>query len=104
MSLAGIRGSIVTSLQGISGLAVHDHVPDAVAEFPAAIVSLASANYTDLTFSFRLLLLADSWDAGEAELALHPYLEPSGASSVRAVTLRHDALCSARDRGCPRTD
>ena len=35
MSLESIRNSIVSSLEGISGLRVHDHVPDSMHEFPA---------------------------------------------------------------------
>ena len=92
MSLASLRDSVVGSLQGISGLAVPDHVPGAINEFPAVTVSLSTASYTDLTYTFRLLLVLDSWDAREAELALHPYLEPSGAQSIRAA-VNADPAC-----------
>ena len=56
MSLASIRSSIVSSLEGISGLRVHDHVQDSMREFPAVAVRLHAANYTDATFTFRLAL------------------------------------------------
>ena len=85
MSLESIRSSIVSSLEGISGLRVYDHVPDGMQEFPAVAVRLYGANYADATFTFRLLLVARSWDEGEAALALHPFLEASGASSIRAA-------------------
>ncbi|MDP3766534.1 MAG: hypothetical protein Q8S13_00835, partial [Dehalococcoidia bacterium] len=65
----------MTGLQGISGLRVYDHVPDGFNEFPAVAVRLWAANYTDSTYSFRLLLVAAGWNVAEAELALHPYLE-----------------------------
>ena len=84
MSLAIIRNSIVTALGTISGLRVHDHVPDAFNEFPAVALRLWGAGYADLTYTFRLLLVAAGWNVADAELALHPYLEKTGASSIRA--------------------
>ena len=52
-------------------------------EFPAVAVRLKGANYTDATFSFRILLVAAGWDAGETELSLHPYLDSTGSSSLK---------------------
>ncbi len=85
MSLASIRSAIVAGLGGISGLRVYDHMPDSVNEFPAVVVRLWGASYTDSTYTFRLLVLAAGWDIAEAELALHPFLEKSGASSIAAL-------------------
>ena len=85
MSLVSIRDSIVSSLEGISGLTVHNHMPDSWSEFPAVGIRLWSANYTDLTFTFRLLLLTDGWDEATAETALHPFLDRSGGSSIDAA-------------------
>ena len=109
MSLASIRSSIVSSLEGISGLRVYDHVPDTMHEFPAVAVRLHAANYTDATFTFRLLLVGGSWDEGEAAVALHPVLEASGDSSIRAaleadpgsVTLEVDTIERRRINGVP---
>ena len=88
MSLVSVRGAIVTGLQGISGLRVHDHIPDGFNEFPAVAVRLWAANYTDSTYTFRLLLVAAGWNVAEAELALHPYLDKVGALSIQ------QALCA----------
>jgi hypothetical protein len=94
MSLASVRGAVVTGLQGISGLRVYDHVPDAFNEFPAVAVRFWAANYTDSTYSFRLLLVAAGWNVAEAELALHPYLDKAGASSIRqALNADPNCLC-----------
>ncbi len=109
MSLESIRNSIVSSLEGISGLRVHDHVPDSMHEFPAVAVRLYGANYADATFTFRLLLVAGSWDEGQAALTLHPFLEASGASSIRAalevdpgsVTLEVNTIERRRINGVP---
>jgi hypothetical protein len=92
MSLASIRSAIVTGLATIPGLRVHDHVPDSFAEFPAVAVRLWAANYTDSTYTFRLLLVASGWNVAEAEVALHPFLERAGASSIRGV-LNGDPNC-----------
>jgi hypothetical protein len=92
MSLASVRTAIVNGLATISGLRVYDHAPDSVAEFPAVAVRLAAANYTDSTYTFRLLLLAAGWDVVQAELALHPYLEKTGASSISQL-LNADPGC-----------
>lgn len=83
MSLASCRAAIVAGLEAIPGLRVHDHAPDSFNEFPAVAVRLAEANYTDSTYTFRLLLVTGSWAEQEAELGLHPFLEKSGASSIR---------------------
>ena len=111
MSLESIRNSIISSLEGISGLRVYDHVPDGVHEFPAVAVRLHAANYADATFTFRLLLVARSWDEGEAALALHPFLEGSGERSIKAaldgdpgnVTLEVSTVERRRINGVPYT-
>lgn len=92
MSLSSIKTAIVDALDTISGLKVYDHEPETVEELPAVAVSLDGANYTDLSFTFRLVLLTDSWDASEPEAALLPFLETSGASSVCAL-LNADPGC-----------
>ncbi len=85
MGVVSIRQGIVAALEGIGGLRVYDHRPESVSEFPAALVWLRSANYTDGTFTFVVSLLAGGWSAGEAERSLHPFLESRGSKSVRAA-------------------
>lgn len=92
MSLLSIRSAIVTALETLPGLKVYDHLPSTVEELPAVAVTLHSANYTDLSFTFRLLLLARSWDAAEPESTLLPFLELSGVSSICAL-LNADPGC-----------
>ena len=83
MGLVTSRTSIVDALDTIAGLVVHDHMPDQFSEFPAVAVRLTGANYTDTTFSFSILLVVAGWDIAEAELALHPYLDSTGANSLK---------------------
>lgn len=92
MSLVSIRTLIVDALGTLAGLKVYDHLPRTVEELPAIVVALDGANYTDLSFTFRLLLLAESWDAVEPEVAVLPFLEASGASSICAL-LNADPGC-----------
>lgn len=92
MSLVSIRTAIVDALGTLAGLKVYDHLPRTVEELPAIVVALDGANYTDLSFTFRLLLLAESWDAVEPEVAVLPFLEASGASSICAL-LNADPGC-----------
>ncbi len=92
MSLVSIRTAIVDALDTISGLKVYDHQPSTVEELPSVVVSLTGANYTDLSFTFRLVLLVGSWDAAEPEAAMLPFLEVTGASSICAL-LNADPGC-----------
>ena len=92
MSLLSIRSAIVGALDTIPGLKVYDHLPPTVEELPAIVVALHSANYTDLSYTFHLLLLAGSWDAAEPESLVLPFLEASGAASICAL-LNADPGC-----------
>lgn len=92
MSLLSIRSMIVGALDTLPGLKVYDHLPSTVEELPAIVVALHSANYIDLTFTFRLLLVAGSWDAAEPESTVLPFLEASGPSSICAL-LNADPGC-----------
>ena len=98
MSLVTARTGVVDALETIAGLFVHDHMPDQFSEFPAVAVRFKGANYTDTTFTFALLLVTAGWDVGETELALHPYLDSSGASSMKAA-LDTYAGCTVVDSG-----
>ena len=92
MTIAAARASIKSSLDGISGLNVHDHMPDLISEFPAVAMRIERVNYTDLTYTFRLLLATAVWDEGQAQTDLDPFLENSGASSIKAA-LAVDPAC-----------
>ena len=83
MGLVTARTGITDALDTISGLFVHDHMVDQFSEFPAVAVRFASANFTDATFTFSLLLVASGWDIDETELGLHAYLDSTGASSMK---------------------
>ncbi len=85
MTIAAARASIKSSLDGISGLTAHDHLPDLIAEFPAVVMRVDKVNYTDLTYTFRLLLATAVWDEGQAQTDLDPFLEDAGASSIKAA-------------------
>ncbi len=85
MTIAAARASIKSSLDGISGLIAHDHVPDLISEFPAVVMRVDKVNYTDLTYTFRLLLATAVWDEGQAQTDLDPFLENAGASSIKAA-------------------
>ncbi len=92
MSLSSIRSGLAAGLGAIPGLRVYDHVPDGFHEFPAVALRLWGVNYTDSTYTFRLLLVSAGWNVSEAELALHPFLERTGASSIRG-SLSADPDC-----------
>ena len=85
MSLISIRQGIATALERIPDLAVYDHVPEAINEFPAASIRVAVASYADRTFTFQVRLAVSGWSAGEAEKSLHPFLEPTGDKSIKAA-------------------
>jgi hypothetical protein len=83
MSLVTARDGIVTALDTITGLTVHNHMADQFSELPAVAVRFKSANYTDATFTFSLLLVVSGWDVGETELDLHDYLDSAGSESLK---------------------
>ena len=85
MSLISIRQGIVAALGRIPDLAVFDHVPESINEYPAASVRVAAASYADRTFTFQIRLSVSGWSSGEAEKSLHPVLEASGERSIKAA-------------------
>ena len=85
MSLISTRQGIVTALERIPDLAVYDHVPESINEFPAASVRVAAASYADRTFTFQIRLTVSGWSSGEAEKSLHPFLESTGDRSIKAA-------------------
>ncbi len=85
MSIASSRSAIQTALSGIAGLRVFDHMPDSIQEFPAVAMQLVAVNYTESAYTFHLLLATAIWDEGEAQLSVEPYLEGTGAQSIKAA-------------------
>jgi hypothetical protein len=84
MSIIVARDCIATALDAIPGLRVFDHIPDGIQEFPAAAMQLESVSYTDLSYTFRLLLAIQVWDEGQVPTDLDPYLENAGTYSLKA--------------------
>ncbi len=85
MSLISNRQGIVAALERIPDLAVYDHAPEAINEFPAASVRVAAASYADRTFTFQIRLAVSGWSSGDAEKSLHPFLESTGDRSIKAA-------------------
>ncbi len=83
MGLVTARTGITDALETIVGLTVHDHMTDQFSELPAVAVRFKSANYTDDTFKFSLLLVTSGWDIDETELSMHGYLDSVGADSLK---------------------
>ena len=93
MTLATVRGALATRLDTIAGLRVYDTPPDSMQELPAAIVAFEQNTATndiaigaeDVRFTFEVLLLLGSGDEVQAQQDLEPYVDPTGASSVKAA-------------------
>lgn len=90
-TLAQILEGIATRLRTIAGLRVFDYMPDALAP-PAAIVQLPRAIDFDLTFGrgsdtldIRVLVVVGKASDRASTLNLAAYLNPDGASSVKAA-------------------
>lgn len=98
MGLATARGGIVSALDTIDGLTVHDHMTDQFSALPAVAVRFKAANYTADTFTFSLLVVVGGWDVGESELALHDYLDSSGSESLKLAMDSH-AGCTVVSAG-----
>lgn len=95
MSVAGMRDTVVSRLGNITGLRVYDHEPERVYETPAAVVTLDSVSYSELSYVFRVRVVTAIADARQAEHALYPYMEPTGAQSVRAAVTGNSPLVMA---------
>ncbi|MBN4064345.1 hypothetical protein JYU04_01265 [Dehalococcoides mccartyi] len=98
MSLVTALDGITTALDTIPGLKIHDHMADHFSELPAVAVRFKSANYTDATFTFSLLLIAGGWDVDETELSLHEFLDSTGSESMK-VALDSYAGCTVVSAG-----
>ncbi len=93
MSIIAARDGLATQLNTIAGLRVYEFPPEAAPELPAAIIlqgePFASYGHSigapDVKLLFEALLLVRSGDRGEAWSELEPFLESTGASSVKAA-------------------
>ena len=93
MTLSAVRDGLVTRLSSISGLRVYEVPPDSVPQLPAAIITQGEplATYdqvmgeTDVRYSFQVMLLVSSAEEDQAWADLEPYIDPVGASSVKAA-------------------
>ena len=93
MTLAAVRGALAARLDTISGLRIYDTPPDSVQELPAAIVMFGPDTTTyaltlaaeDVRFAFEVLLLLGSGDEIQAQQDLEPYVDATGASSIKAA-------------------
>ena len=89
MTLSAVRDGLVTRLNTISGLRVHEVEPAAVSEFPAVIISQEEPfikydqmmGGADVRYAFKVVLLVSSGDRQQAWADLEPYLGVSGALS-----------------------
>ena len=92
MTLKGIRDALQTGLETISGLRVHDTVPEGIMEVPCAWVTPVSGIYprtfTSPSMDHQLevtILVQRMGDAEERQDSLDDYIDPSGASSLLAA-------------------
>lgn len=89
-TLSAVRDALQTRLATISGLRVHDTIPDAVSP-PAAIITPADGTYdvtqggTAVDYTFRVTLIASRTGVRTGQDQLDAYLSPSGSSSVAAA-------------------
>src|SRR3972149_433933 len=91
MSLSGIRDALKAALANINGLSAYDTAPDAI-NVPCAYIVPASGDYHrtfdggEMDHHLEVLVLVARWaDAGEAQDNLDAYLDPTGASSIKAA-------------------
>lgn len=112
MTLATVRAGLAARLETISGLRVYTTPPDSVQELPAAVIAFRGpvATYDhvlgapDTKYRFEVLLLVGSADEGQAQQDLEPYVNPTGASSVKAAvdgTLGGNADWALAGQGTP---
>ena len=89
-SLAGLRTATQVRLQTISGLRCYDVLPDQI-ELPAATVLLKMPVIYDASmkgssiWKLHVTVLVSRWDATRAQHQIDPYIDTTGASSVKAA-------------------
>lgn len=91
MTVAAVRTALKTRLETISGLTVHKHPPDTLAQLPAAFIDWEedAAKYMNpngLTiWKFRIYLLLDKQDSEAGYNELDDYVERAGTNSIKAA-------------------
>ena len=92
MTLKGIRDALQTALETVSGLRVHDTVPEGIMEVPCAWITPRSGTYprtfTSAAMDHQLevtVLVQRMGDAEERQDTLDDYLDPTGSSSLLAA-------------------
>jgi hypothetical protein len=99
MSIKTIGQAIKTNLSSITGLRVFspDEIPDTIPELPAIVLFQGKTDY-EMThdgcynISYKGKLLAAKQDQPSALTALLDYIEPSGASSIKAAIMADRTL------------
>lgn len=94
MTIASVVAVIKTGLETISGLRVFDYPPDAIGEFPAAIILQGNPVIefdTDIAGSYHLyrlrimVLVSRPGEATQSWDDLESYMAATGSGSVRAA-------------------
>ena len=93
MSIIAARNGLAAQLNTIAGLRVYETPPEAAPELPAAIILQGEpfASYghslgaSDVKLFFDAMVLVRSGDREQAWSELEPFLESTGASSVKAA-------------------
>lgn len=97
-TVSAVRSALAARLATISGVTAYATAPGSV-NAPAALVELGDpvAVYDDdfdgdVALRFNVLLLVGFADLGAAQAALDPYIDATGASSVRAAIAADQTL------------
>ena len=104
MGIESIGAGIKTRLETISGLRVFapDELPDTINSFPSVVILPGETVYqsafdADTSYNFRIILLMTKQDQPSALESMLDYLEPTGASSIRAAIDGDKTLNSSAD-------
>ncbi len=92
-TFSGIRRGIETRLKTVSGLLTSPTIPDSIDATPFAFVGPAKGRFVDysetmdggLKYHLVARLYVSRWDAPLAQDALDAYVDPTGASSIKAA-------------------
>ena len=97
-----LRSGLSTRLQTIAGLRCYDVLPDQI-ELPAATVLLKPPVIYDASMGgtaiwlFHITLLVSRWDATRAQHQIDPYIDTTGATSIKAAVEGDRTLGGACD-------
>jgi len=98
-----VADGIKTRLETISGLRVYEFPPDAINEYPAAVINRSSeagylVTYTAIVeVEQKVTVYVKSADAEERMESLESFLAPTGSSSVKAAIDGDNTLGSVVD-------